>query len=515
MGAPYSTTFAAAGGTAPHTFSLSAGSLPAGLSLDSATGVLSGTPTARGISHFTIAAIDAAGCSGTAAYAPRTYGVSLGAESAQITGAASTATVVVTAEQPSVAWTATSNASWLTTTSTGTGSGIAIWTAAANTGAARSGTITIGGNVFTVTQSPASRALIALDSPANGAAVSRTFTIAGWALDLNGTGTGVNGVHIYASPLQNGVAGSPIFVGVGQAVMRPDVADAFGSQFVQSGFTATANLPVGTYRITVLASSTVTGFFSASQTADVTVTAPGADPFMALDAPAPSSTVGASFTVHGWAVDRGASSGTGVGAVHVWAHRIVNGGFGTGTFLGAATLGLARPDVGAILGSQFAASGYSLDASGLSAGQYRIVVWVNSSVTGTFSQSRSVDIVVDVPVPNPAMALDAPAHGSTRALPLLVTGWAIDRGATSGTGVNTVHVWAFDVVNGPATFLGVASYGGTRSDVGAIFGSQFANSGYSLTVSDLPPSTYDVVIYAHSTVAGAFNQLQVVRIAVP
>jgi Putative Ig domain len=46
IGAPYSTTLTAAGGTPPYTWALTSGSLPAGLALAAATGVISGTPTA-------------------------------------------------------------------------------------------------------------------------------------------------------------------------------------------------------------------------------------------------------------------------------------------------------------------------------------------------------------------------------------------------------------------------------------------------------------------------------------
>jgi hypothetical protein len=50
-------------------------------------------------------------------------------------------------------WTATSSASWLTTSSAGGGSGSATYSVDANnTGSARSATVTIGGQVFTVTQ---------------------------------------------------------------------------------------------------------------------------------------------------------------------------------------------------------------------------------------------------------------------------------------------------------------------------------------------------------------------------
>ena len=45
VGKPYTATLAAAGGTSPLTWSITAGSLPAGLSLTPSTGVIAGTPT--------------------------------------------------------------------------------------------------------------------------------------------------------------------------------------------------------------------------------------------------------------------------------------------------------------------------------------------------------------------------------------------------------------------------------------------------------------------------------------
>src|SRR3546814_477751 len=57
VGTAYAQTLSASGGTAPYTFSVTAGSLPAGLSLAS-DGTLSGTPTASGASAFTVEARD-------------------------------------------------------------------------------------------------------------------------------------------------------------------------------------------------------------------------------------------------------------------------------------------------------------------------------------------------------------------------------------------------------------------------------------------------------------------------
>ena len=64
IGTAYSQSFAASGGTAPHTFSVSAGALPPTLTLGP-TGVLSGTPTQAGTFNFTVTATDALGCSGS------------------------------------------------------------------------------------------------------------------------------------------------------------------------------------------------------------------------------------------------------------------------------------------------------------------------------------------------------------------------------------------------------------------------------------------------------------------
>ena len=56
----YSATLAAGGGSTPYTWSIVSGSLPNGLSLNSGTGVISGTPTATGIFNFTVQVTDSA-----------------------------------------------------------------------------------------------------------------------------------------------------------------------------------------------------------------------------------------------------------------------------------------------------------------------------------------------------------------------------------------------------------------------------------------------------------------------
>lgn len=59
----YSYQIAVTGGTSPFTWSISAGSLPPGITLGASTGLLSGTPTTAGTSSFTVKVTDKAGLS--------------------------------------------------------------------------------------------------------------------------------------------------------------------------------------------------------------------------------------------------------------------------------------------------------------------------------------------------------------------------------------------------------------------------------------------------------------------
>jgi hypothetical protein len=78
----------AIGGTAPYNWSVSAGSLPTGLSLAPATGVISGTPTVAATSNFTIRVTDSVGATATRA-------LSLAIDAAPTTSVQSVATTAV------------------------------------------------------------------------------------------------------------------------------------------------------------------------------------------------------------------------------------------------------------------------------------------------------------------------------------------------------------------------------------------------------------------------------------
>jgi hypothetical protein len=65
-GAAYSQTLAAAGGTAPYTWTLAIGTLPVGLALDAVSGVIGGTPTETGTYPLVLAVADSTGATAAA-----------------------------------------------------------------------------------------------------------------------------------------------------------------------------------------------------------------------------------------------------------------------------------------------------------------------------------------------------------------------------------------------------------------------------------------------------------------
>ncbi|WP_161962887.1 putative Ig domain-containing protein [Xanthomonas campestris] len=67
----------AAGGIAPYTYAVTAGALPAGITLNSATGAVTGTPTSAGNFAFSVTATDST--SGTASQATQSYAVTIAA----------------------------------------------------------------------------------------------------------------------------------------------------------------------------------------------------------------------------------------------------------------------------------------------------------------------------------------------------------------------------------------------------------------------------------------------------
>ncbi|MGE7370694.1 IPT/TIG domain-containing protein [Neorhizobium sp. NPDC001467] len=71
LGAAYSQTLSASGGTAPYGFTVTGGALPPGLAIASGSNVIAGTPTVAGTYSLSITATDAGGATGVVSYSLR------------------------------------------------------------------------------------------------------------------------------------------------------------------------------------------------------------------------------------------------------------------------------------------------------------------------------------------------------------------------------------------------------------------------------------------------------------
>jgi hypothetical protein len=149
----------------------------------------------NGSTTFAVAANAGPSRSGTLTIANSTFTVSQAAAGAppctfsiapanhDAAGTAATGTITVTAGA-GCAWTATSNASWITVTSgaEGNGNGAVGYSIAANSGAQRTGTLSVAGQTFTVTQaaavaSPCTLSIAPTTQDASAAASTGTIAV--------------------------------------------------------------------------------------------------------------------------------------------------------------------------------------------------------------------------------------------------------------------------------------------------------------------------------------------------
>jgi hypothetical protein len=112
------------------------------------------------------------------------------------------------------------------------------------------------------------------------------------------------------------------------------------------------------------------------------------------------------------------------------------------------------------------------------------------------------------------LVVEAPAASATVGVPFVVGGWTLDDAATTGTGIDTVHVWATPA-SGASTFLGAATMGVARPDVGALFGAGFVNSGFTQTVTaSLAPGSYMLQVFGRRISTQTFDIVEQVPITV-
>jgi trimeric autotransporter adhesin len=138
------------------------------------------------------------------------FGVSLApASDTSAAGGVIGATVLVNAESWLPSWTAVSNVAWLSITggASGTGNGTVTYTVAANRGSARTGTLTIGSQTFTVTQSAfAAQATLMAVASASTIAYNGTTTLS----STGGSGTGAVSYALATGGTSCGLAGTTV-----------------------------------------------------------------------------------------------------------------------------------------------------------------------------------------------------------------------------------------------------------------------------------------------------------------
>ena len=109
----YSQTLIAAGGTKPYGWSVTGGSLPVGLSLNSNSGELSGKPTAAVNANFTILVADAQGLTATASFALDVLpmlGITTNQIANGVVGATYSASFAASGGTPQIQWSVSSGA---------------------------------------------------------------------------------------------------------------------------------------------------------------------------------------------------------------------------------------------------------------------------------------------------------------------------------------------------------------------------------------------------------------------
>jgi hypothetical protein len=112
---------------------------------------------------------------------------------------------------------------------------------------------------------------VVVDAPGSNQDVTTSFTIAGWAADLDSdVGTGVDAVHMWAYPVDGG---DPLFLGVGTlGGRRADVAAIHGERFSRTGYgLSVRDFPRGAYDVAVFAWSTVQRRFLPARMVRITV----------------------------------------------------------------------------------------------------------------------------------------------------------------------------------------------------------------------------------------------------
>jgi hypothetical protein len=95
--------------------------------------------------------------------------------------------------------------------------------------------------------------------------------------------------------------------------------------------------------------------------------------------------------VSGWALAENGATPPGIETIHVWAFPVSGG---AAQFVGVPTLGISRPDVGAIYGPGYENAGFDLTPATLASGTWDIAVFAKMTGVASFSPPRVIRITI-------------------------------------------------------------------------------------------------------------------------
>lgn len=309
LGTTYSAAMSASG-AGPYTYAVQSGALPPGLSL-TAGGTVTGTPSTSGRYAFVATAADPAGCGTSKSYTldVHTCKPTLVTPADGTFDVTAAAAIVQQAYSGSCAATPFASASWIQV-GAGSANGVVQLLVAANTGARRSGTVSLGGRTITVNQAaPASAAPFgSFDTPADGAIVAGSVAVTGWSMD----DVRVKKVELYRAPV-SGESSGPVFIGLATLVpgARPDIERLFPEFPYPSragwGYLLLTNqLPNqgnGTFAITAIAEDVEGNRTTLGTRTIVGNNAASVEPFGAIDTPGQGEIIaGPAYINFGWAL---------------------------------------------------------------------------------------------------------------------------------------------------------------------------------------------------------------------
>jgi hypothetical protein len=245
----------------------------------------------------------------------------------------------------------------------------------------------------------------------------------------------------------------------------------------------------------------------------------------AIDTPSAGAnvTTGSSVVVGGWFVDTTAQGWAGYDDVQVFSGPMDAGG----TMLARAAFGQNRPDVAAALNNPYwAASGWSASIVA-PPGNTTLYVYVHTGGKGWWFKQVAINATAAPVVTggSPASQPTIPRPGGPPVNVIIepragenvgtetdfeMRGYALDPTAapnqgSQGSGIDQVQVY----LNAPrgdqnSSFLGNATLGYSDATAAGQYGSQFAASGWrmSLHTTALHANAYTLYVYAHSAVTG-------------